>query len=79
MANAEAYKVEFYRANMDFVSVNFSNAEDKKLGILDDNKYYLYVRRNEDDELKEMRNPMSGIVVTNNEIHRLLYADIYHC
>lgn len=74
---AEAYKVQFYRASMDFVRVDFDNAEDKKIGIPDDNKYYLYIRRNEDSELEKIENPMSGIEVTNNEIHRLLYADIY--
>lgn len=74
---AEAYKVQFYRASMDFVSVNFSNAEDRKIGIPDDNKYYLYLRKTEDGALEQVMNPMSGIEVTNNEIHRLLYADIY--
>ena len=73
---AEAYKVQFYRAG-NFVSVDFSDPEDRKIGIPDDNKYYLYVRHSEDGELEKMMNPMSGIVVTNNEIHRLLYADIY--
>ncbi len=74
---AEAYKIQFYRANMDFVSVNFSNAEDRKIGIPDDNKYYLYVKKTADGVLEKVMNPMSGIEITNNEIHRLLYADIY--
>ncbi len=74
---AEAYKIQFYRANMDFVSVNFSNAEDRKIGIPDDNKYYLYIRKNIGGELEKVMNPMSGIEITNNDIHRLLYADIY--
>ena len=74
---AEAYKIEFYRATMDFVSVNFSNAEDRKIGIPDDNKYYLFVKKSADGKLEKVMNPMSGIEITNNEIHRLLYADIY--
>ena len=74
---AEAYKIQFYRASMDFVSVDFNDAEDRKLGIPDDDKYYLFVRESENGELIEKRNPMSGIKVTNNDIHRLLYADIY--
>ena len=68
--------MQFYRAS-DFVIVDFSNAKDRKIGIPDDNKYYLYVRKSEDGELEQKWNPMSGIEVTNNEIHRLLYADIY--
>ena len=74
---AEAYKVQFYRANMDFVSVDFNNAEDRKIGIPDDGKYYLFVKESEDGGLVERRNPMSDIKITNNDIHRLLYADIY--
>ena len=74
---AEAYKIQFYRANMDFVSVDFNNDEDRKIGIPDDDKYYLFVRETEDGGLVELRNPMSGIKITNNDIHRLLYADIY--
>lgn len=74
---AEAYKIQFYRANMDFVSVNFSNPEDRKIGIPDDNKYYLFVKKTEGGDLEKVMNPMSGIEITNNEIHRLLYADIY--
>ena len=74
---AEAYKIQFYRASMDFVSVNFNNPDDRKIGIPDDNKYYLYVKATADSELERLTNPMSGIEVTNNDIHRLLYADIY--
>ncbi len=74
---AEAYKVQFYRANMDFVSVDFNDADDRKIGIPDDDKYYLFVRESEDGGLVELRNPMSNIKITNNDIHRLLYADIY--
>ena len=74
---AEAYKIQFYRANMDFVSVDFNKPEDRKIGIPDDNKYYLFVRRTPDGELEKVMNPMSGIEITNNDIHRLLYADIY--
>ena len=74
---AEAYKIQFYRATMDFVSIDFNKPEDRKIGIPDDNKYYLFVSKTPDGELKKLMNPMSGIEVTNNEIHRLLYADIY--
>ncbi len=74
---AEAYKIQFYRANMDFVSVDFNKPEDRKIGIPDDNKYYLFVRKTPDGELEKIMNPMSGIEITNNDIHRLLYADIY--
>ncbi|MBR6012756.1 MAG: hypothetical protein IK062_03110 [Selenomonadaceae bacterium] len=74
---AEAYKIQFYRANMDFVSVDFNKPEDRKIGIPDDDKYYLFVRRTPDGELEKVMNPMSGIEITNNDIHRLLYADIY--
>ena len=73
---AEAYKIQFYRANMDFVSVDFNNPDDRKIGIPDDDKYYLYVKGTS-GELEKLTNPMSGIEVTNNDIHRLLYADIY--
>lgn len=74
---AEAYKIQFYRANMDFVSVDFNKPEDRKIGIPDDDKYYLFVRKTPDGELEKVMNPMSGIEITNNDIHRLLYADIY--
>ena len=74
---AEAYKIQFYRASMDFVSVDFNKPDDRKIGIPDDNKYYLYVKTSSDGELEKLTNPMSGIEVTNNDIHRLLYADIY--
>lgn len=74
---AEAYKIQFYRANMDFVSVDFNKPDDRKIGIPDDDKYYLYVKGTTDGELEKLTNPMSGIEVTNNDIHRLLYADIY--
>ena len=74
---AEAYKIQFYRANMDFVSVDFNKADDRKIGIPDDDKYYLYVKTTADGELEQRFNPMSDIEVTNNDIHRLLYADIY--
>ena len=74
---AEAYKIQFYRASMDFVSVNFNDPDDRKIGIPDDNKYYLYVKGTSGGELEKLPNPLSGIEVTNNDIHRLLYADIY--
>lgn len=74
---AEAYKIQFYRASMDFVSVNFNKPDDRKIGIPDDDKYYLYVKTSSERELEKLANPMSGIEVTNNDIHRLLYADIY--
>ena len=74
---AEAYKIQFYRASMDFVSVDFNNDEDRKIGIPDDDKYYLFVKETADGELVLRQNPMSGIKITNNDIHRLLYADIY--
>ena len=73
---AEAYKIQFYR-DMNFVSINFNDDRDRKIGIPDDNKYYLYVRKTEDGDLERLDNPMSGIEITNNEIHRLLCADIY--
>lgn len=74
---AEAYKIQFYRANMDLVSVNFNNPADRKIGIPDDDKYYLYVKNSADGQLEKLTNPMSGLEITNNDIHRLLYADIY--
>ena len=73
---AEAYKIQFYR-DMGFVSINFNDARDRKIGIPDDNKYYLFVKKTDGGELERLDNPMSGIEITNNDIHRLLCADIY--
>ena len=74
---AEAYKIQFYRDKMNFVAVDFNNDNDRKIGIPDDGKYYLYLKKSSDSSLEKMENPMSGITITNNEIHLLLYADIY--
>lgn len=50
------------------VEVNFNREEledyiravDRKIGIPDDNKYYLYVKATNDSELEKLNNPMSG-------------------
>ena len=76
---AEAIKIEFYKVSGAAVQIDFDKQKYIKIVAPDLSHYYLMCRIN--GKFSDTRNadfdPLKKISVTNNEIRRLLYPDIY--
>ena len=75
---AESVKIAFYRANLDLVSVDFNNDEDRTLCVQNLDHYYLMIHPSgQPGEFKKLDSPMKDIEITINDIRRVIFADIY--
>ena len=76
---AEAIKIEFYKVSGAAVQIDFDKQKYIKIVAPDLSHYYLMYRI--DGKFSDTRradfDPLKKISVTNNEIRRLLYPDIY--
>ena len=78
---AEAVKIEFYKVDGAAVKIDFDKPKYIKLVAPDLSHYYLKYYAAGDNKFSDTRDadldPMKKISITNNEIRRLLYPDIY--